>query len=336
MFTMNEPSESPLALPFNEALVPSSFLAQLNSAAESQVRRELAAIANSALKSAIAAAKFVFDADSGMQVVFEGGVPKGAKLMYDLAGRGLPILVDGKTKRTIKIARLASFTRQRVSLLTGAAFLVFEAAHLISNYDNAKRLKRVERSVSELVHANQMEMTSRLEAIYRYSKELLHGGLENLSEDDRRELHRQCRDLIELRARWRYDFERRLREIKAAGPGWVTHVVFWRKEEAHRKTCDKRATEAVDALEIIQLMHFSLMLQMSLAGASGHIEEFRVLTLPDECTVWRNLLRYAEARSEEICGRSNPEEFRPFLGALEELVEFWLPDAWEKQRVKIA
>ena len=140
---MNPTNDSPLALRFEEALQPSVFLTQLRTSAENQARREIASLANDALKSALAGAKFVLDS-SGMQVVFEGGIPEGAKLMRDVAGKALPTLVDGKTGKTLKIARGVSSSRKVVSATAGAALVIVEAAHMISGYDNAQRLKRVE------------------------------------------------------------------------------------------------------------------------------------------------------------------------------------------------
>jgi len=112
--------DSPLALKFDEALRPSIFLAQIANAAESQARRELAECGNQAFGTALAGAKFVMDSGT-MQVVFEAGIPKGAKLMQDLGGRILPKLIDGKTNRVLQTARAVSTTRKVVSVTAGAA-----------------------------------------------------------------------------------------------------------------------------------------------------------------------------------------------------------------------
>ena len=140
-------SDSPLALPFEQALQPSVFLTRLKQSAESQARREFGDLGNDALKAGIAAAKFVLD-KKGVKVVFEGGIPKGAKFMKDAAGKYLPKLVDGKTGRVLKTGRNASTVGKVAELSASAALVVVEAAHLISGHDNAKRLKKVERAAS--------------------------------------------------------------------------------------------------------------------------------------------------------------------------------------------
>lgn len=320
---MHTHSDSPLALKFDEALRPSNFLAQITNAAENQARRELAGCGNHAFGAALAGAKFVLESGT-MQVVFESGIPKGAKLMRDLSGRILPKLIDGKTNRVLQTARAVSTTRKVASVTAGAALIVVEAAHMISGYDNAKRLKRVEQSVDALVHAHESELKSRLEAIYRYSKELLHRDMGNLNEEDRRELHRQCRDLIELRARWRDTFQHRMSGIKSAEPSRLKKIFqFWRKDDLKREAQHERATEAFDTIEFVQLMHFSLMLQMSLAGASGRMEQFQSLTLVDEIHSWQRLSGFAKKRAEEITGGNVPPEFQCFLDEVDSMNEFW-------------
>lgn len=323
-------AHSPLALPFEKALTPSLFLGQIKDAGEHQVRSQIAEQGNRALGLALAGAKFVFDAGA-MQVVFEGGIPAGAKLMK-VAGKALPALVDGKTGRIIKWGRVASKGRVVASIAANAALIVVEAAHMISGHDNAKRLKKVERGVDTLVHAHRSELKSRLESIYRYSKEILHHDLDKLSEEDRRDLHRQCKPLMELRARWRDDFRHALQQIRSSEPSsfdkfwhWFK---FWRKDDLSQTNQTEREQEAFDALEIVQLMHFSLMLQMSLAGASGRMEQFTMLTLRDEVHSWTAVLEFANQRTSQITGTNVPIQFREFISSLEELVAFWSPEKW--------
>lgn len=323
---MESKNHSPLALPFDEALQPSRFLTQMTLAAENQVRHQLAEHGNRAFGLALVGAKFVVDSGT-MQVVFEGGIPAGAKLMRS-AKKALPVLVDGRTNKIIKLGRVASKGRVAASIAANAALVIVEAAHMISGYDNAKRLKKVERSVDALVHAHESELKSELESVYRYSKELLHGDIEALSENDRDKLHGQCQVLFKLRAQWRDAFRFRLNHIQKAEPGWLDRVLWWRKEQAQRKSRQDKAAESLSALESVQLMHFSLMLQMTLAGSAGKMEQFIMLTLHDECCSWTSLMDFARTRSREIGLDSDGAEFNEFLGAMEELVEFWSHDRW--------
>lgn len=123
---MNPESDSPLALRFEEAIQPSAFLVQLRTSAENQTRRELASLGSDAFKTALSTAKFVLDRD-GMQVIFEGGIPKGAKLMRDLGGKALPTLVNGKSGKIMKVGRVVSSGRKVVSAAAGAALVVVNA-----------------------------------------------------------------------------------------------------------------------------------------------------------------------------------------------------------------
>jgi hypothetical protein len=194
---------------------------------------------------------------------------------------------------------------------------------MISGHDNAKRLKVVERSVDRLVHAHESELKSRLEAIYRYSKELLHEGPAEISPEDKREIHRQCKELIELRARWRDDFRHMIGRIDKADPGTLNRIFFWNCDSAEKESRKEKAKEAMNALEVLQLMHFSLMLQMALAGAAGRMASFRELTLPDECKAWKDLAGFARRRVYEVTGTPRQASFRQFIEAVECLADFW-------------
>ncbi len=267
-----------------------------------------------------------------IQVVFEGGVPAGAKLMKS-AGKAMPVLVDGKTQQIITVGRAASKGRAAVSIAANSALIVVEAAHMISGHDNAKRLKKVERSVDRLEHAHESELKSRLEATYRYCKELLHDGPDALTVHDRSNLHLKCCELMELRARWRDGFRYQVTQIDRADAGWLNKLLWWRRDEAQAKSRQQKAQDVADTLEVVQLMHFSLMLQMALAGSAGKMEAFRTVTLEEECSSWRSLAELGRRRAAEIAGLDGAAEFGGFLDALDELVVFWSPDKWREQAI---
>lgn len=320
------PHVSPLALRFEEAITPSRFLVQVREASEQQLLREIAQHANQSLGVALAGAKIALEGGT-IQVVFKGGIPASAKLLK--SGKHLiPMLVDGKTNRFLKTATIVTKGRVAASVAANAALIVVEAAHMISGYDNAKRLKSVERGVDRLIHAHESRLKSKLEGIYRYSKELLHEGPNALCEEDRRALHHQVRELMQVRAEWRDDFKFRMSKVDRADPGWVSKVLFWKREAAMDKRRKSKAAESHSALEIVQLMHFSLVLQMALAGASGKMDPFCKCTLPDEAHLWRDLAEFGRQRVREIVNGDGQAEFNDFLNALEGLSEFWDPQRW--------
>ena len=325
-------SHSPLALPFEKAIQPSEFLLQIRRSAESDVLADLAKRGGREFGLAIAGARVILDKGT-VQVVFKNGIPAGAKLMKS-AGAQLPKLVDGRTGRILEVGRVASKGRAVASVAANAALIVVEAAHMISGHDNAKRLKLVERSVERLVLAHESALKARLEAIYRFSKEL-HHGTGPLSEEDKRELHRQCRDLFHLRAQWRDDFRHRLATVERAEAGWFNKILWWTRENAERQGRQTKAKESMDALEIVQLMQFSLMLQMSLASSAGKLDAFLHATLPDECRQWRDLADFGRQRAREIASGDEGKEFIDFLGHLNDVAGYWEILNREKQPPQI-
>jgi hypothetical protein len=159
----------------------------------------------------------------------------------------------------------------------------------------------------------------------------MRGDLNSLTEEDKRELHRQCPVLMELRARWRDDFRHRLGDIKPASAGWI-HILTRRRAKGLKIDRQRKAKNAIEALQMVQLMHFSLMLQMSLAGVAGRMDAFQDATLADECRSWRDLMIFTSRRANEICGAGEIQEFKPFLDAIADLVDFWSPDRWQEER----
>jgi hypothetical protein len=73
----------------------------------------------------------------------------------------------------------------------------------------------------------------------------------------------------------------------------------------------------------VQLMQFSLMLQMSLAGSSGRLDAFLRSTLPDECQQWRDVAEFGRQRAREIAGNAEEPEFADFLGHLDDIAGYW-------------
>lgn len=191
-------TSSPLSLPFELASEPTRFLAQIRESAESEVRADIIAAGTKPLATALATAKFVMDAGE-LTVVFPSGIPRGARLMQDKLGKQLPTLVDGKTDKILKTGRVSKGAKA-AKMTASAALIVVEAAHMISGHDNAKRLKKIEKAVAKLLHGQQTEMKARVEAIYRYAKEIAGPGSGKLLKADQNELGRLCLELMQLRA----------------------------------------------------------------------------------------------------------------------------------------
>ncbi len=239
--------------------------------------------------------------------------------MQDKLGRHLPKLVDGKTRRVLKSARVAKGAKA-AKMTASASLIVVEAAHMISGHDNAKRLKTIEKAVAKLLHGQQTEMKARVEAIYRYAKEIAGPGSGKLLKADQTELGRLCLDLMQLRAQWREDFLYELNQIDPAKADLLT----FKKDASYQKNLEKRIQRAGETLESVQWMHFTLLLQMTLASKAGRADRFIQHTLKDEAATWRALSKHAHTRALEITNKDSiPKEWKEVLGHLDSLSAVW-------------
>lgn len=311
-------SISPLSLSFYDASQPTRFLAEIQMAAEDEIRSDIAAAGNKPLAVALAGAKFVMDRRE-LTVVFPGGIPRGARIMKDELGRQLPKLIDCKTGRVLKTARVAKGAKT-ARMTASAALVVVEAAHAISAHDNAKRLKAIEKDVAKLANAHQSGLKARLEAIYRYAREIAGPGSGKLSRADQNELGRLCLDLMQLRAQWREDF---LFELSRIAPA-KSNLLTFNREASYKKNLTKRAEQAEVVLESVQWMHFTLLLQMTLSAQAGRADRFLSVTLADEAACWRSLADHASQRALEISGKNAvPGEWDRVLNHLRGLASVW-------------
>ncbi|MFT6862743.1 MAG: hypothetical protein ACJAVK_001302 [Akkermansiaceae bacterium] len=309
---------SPLALPFELASQPTSFLAQIRASAEDEIRADIRAAGTKPLGVALAGAKFVMDA-GGLTVVFPGGIPRGARLMKDKVGKHLPKLVDGKSGRILKCARVSKGAKA-AKMGASAALVVVQAAHMISGHDNAKQLQNIEKAVAKLLHGQQTEMKARVEAIYRYAKEIAGPGSGKLTKADQNELGRLCLDLMQLRAQWREDFIFELNQIDPA----KSDILTLNRKASYQKNLVKRAEHAESLLEAVQWMHFTLLLQMTLSAHAGRADRFLSVTLADEAASWRSLSDLASKRALEISGKKAlPENWDNVLDHLDGLASIW-------------
>lgn len=137
---------------------------------------------------------------------------------------------------------------------------------------------------------------------------------------------------MELRSQWRHQFMHELQKIEHADAGLVNRLLWWRRDKAEQRSRAARAAEAGASIELVHLMHFSLLLQTSLAAAAGNSDQFVNATLPDEEESWRRLQSFARRRAYEIVG-GRAKEFRPFLSALGDLVNVWSPAGVSRRRV---
>lgn len=309
---------SPLALPFELASQPLRFLEQIRLSAEDEIRAEIQAVSTKPLGLALAGAKFVMEKGQ-LQVVFPDGIPRGARLMQDKLGRQLPTLIDGKSGRVLAVGRVTTGAKA-AGLAASAAVVVVAAASAISDHDNARRLKKIEKDTARLVHAQQSELKARIEAIYRYAREIAGPGTAHLGEIERNEIGRLCLDLMQLRAQWRADFLHEIDRLDTAKADFLSTD----RKASYRKNLGKRADHAESVLESVNWMHFTLLLQLALSAKAGRADRFLSITLADEAATWDSLAKHTTRRALEISGKTAmPKQWDPLLDHLRGLAQVW-------------
>lgn len=304
-----------LPVPFEQALISSKFARELRRSAQRAIIADVQRNMGVPLKGA----KVVVSRGT-LRVAFDKGAT-GVRLMKDRTGRELPTLVNASGKTSAN-ARVVGRTTRVAGASVSAAIAVIEVAHIISDADNTKRLRKVEVGVDRLLRAHEAELKAKLQAIYSHAREMLSRGADALSDHERHELQRYCRELFEIRARWLDDLKFQLENLEPTEPGFVRRLVRVGKEKAHARVRRQRAAEAEGTLEILQLINFSLMLQMVLSAASGRTTEFRHITLPDEAQRLSSFCEFAKRRADEIAGADAPE-LKRFLQAIAGTVDVW-------------
>ncbi|MGI8431065.1 MAG: hypothetical protein ACR2MW_02075 [Chthoniobacterales bacterium] len=305
-----------LSLTFEDALVPSRFAQELRRSSKIYAVGEIQRSTGLSLQGAKALLE-----RGQMRVAFDKGA-KGVRLMRDKTGRELATLVNSTGKTTANARRVGKAARVATAT-TAAALVLVELAHVVSDQDNAIRLKKVEVGVDRLIRAHHAELKARLRSVYGRAKEILSHGASDLTDQDRQELQGYCGDLLEIRARWSDDFKFQLQQIEVAKPGFLRSVIRVGRDEAHARAKRARAAEATAELETLQLINFSIMLQMVLSAALARITEFQNITLPDEIERLLHLLEFAEQRATQIAGEDSTA-FQPFLQAIGDTIDVWI------------
>ena len=130
-----------------------------------------------------------------------------AVLLKTKSGQFLPVAKDPKTGRIIGSARIENGKALRQ--LGNISTLIFSAAHLISGYDNARKLSAIANDLKTILAYREHGMMAKLEAIYETLQEFDIKSLksrQNALEDLKLELKK-------LRNTWFRDIEYKLNAI---------------------------------------------------------------------------------------------------------------------------
>ncbi len=199
------------------------------------------------------------------------------RLLIDASGKKLPTLV-GASGKTVANARLLGPLAKGTTIAANIATAAITVAHVVSGIDLAKKMDRLNGKVDFLVAGRRIDQLSRLEGVYRHAKELLHGGIDDYSQ---KELHRLGRELFEIRSSWRGEISYHVSRLNKASESVNQFIAFF--ESMTRKSKDQKTADRVCACDTeIHLINVSIATHMALAQASGRLDTFLQVSLPDE------------------------------------------------------
>ncbi len=272
-------------VPFNEALQITPLLDELHRDAEHSLKRTLASqtgakisLIAQTVRRAATRGTFLSEHTSSAAKLLKSGK---ATFMGSKTGGNLANIVSKSSGKIVGNAKLAKGA-QAVSKLADITLAVITVAHVISGIDTARKLEAIGKDVRFLRDARRISQLSRLEAIYRYAKEIL---AEPLDDYARRDLHRLCLNLFELRAEWRRELLRELENVKDEEAGFWDFLTL--RKESVQLSYDQKKADALRRLRAeLDLMHCSIVIQMALAFAATKHEVFLTVSLPDEMREW--------------------------------------------------
>jgi hypothetical protein len=199
------------------------------------------------------------------------------RLLIDASGKRLPTLV-GASGKTVANARLLGPLAKGTTIAANIATAAITVAHVVSGIDLAKKMDRLNGKVDFLVAGRRIDQLSLLEGVYRHAKELIHGGVDDHSQ---KELHRLGRELFEIRSSWRGEISYHVSRLNKAPESVNQFIAFF--QSFSRKAQDQKIADTVCACDTeIHLINASLATHMALAQASGRLDTFLQVSLPDE------------------------------------------------------
>lgn len=276
----------PLALlPFEEALQITPLLDDLQKAAQATLVSELAQFPRDISSAALQAVslRMNWGTHAAEFTKETEALLRSSKLTLTKAKDGAKKFLSARNGRDfVENATLAKGAGTAAKLANVVAIAV-NVCHVVSGIDTARKVERISKDVQFLREARRVTQLSRLEAIYRHAKELLSGPV---GEYERHRLHDLTMSLFELRAEWRRELILNLDNVKNDEAGW-----FGVTSRANRQRgLDEEKRKVISRGEIeIQLMDFSIVLQMALAFAAGKHEAFLFVSMPDELRDWERV-----------------------------------------------
>lgn len=222
-----------------------------------------------------------------------------------------PTLLDASGK-IIENARIVSFPRC-MQALASVSSIVVSAAHIISSANLAQQIQEVDRKIDWLITVRNIDQWAKLEGIFYAARELC---AQPINEVRQMELRKMRRELRELRAALRREWQARLGQIPVNTSKFDDLIdmapFFGNMRQVNRQNQVKAALDETVAYPL--LLEFIWRLDLVLAIASQSEEGFS-LSLGDELSQIEQSFRLMEEKAEAV----NLEY--PFLAQYRELLD---------------
>ena len=268
-------------LHFDQALQITPLLDDLQASAQSSLAAELSLYPGDIISAALQIAS--------TKMHWSAHVAKFTQQTESLLQAGTYSLTKAKEGTTVFLsARNGKGFVENAKRLNGAklikaanlAAIAVNICHVVSGIDTARKVERISKDIHFLREARRVTQLSRLEAIYRYAKELLSGPV---GEHEQHRLHDLTMTLFELRAEWRRELVLKLENVENDEAGWFGFTF----QQYRQHNLDKIKQTTISQIKTeIELMDFSIILQMALSFAAGRHEAFLHVSLPDEMRDW--------------------------------------------------
>lgn len=225
-------------------------------------------------------------------------------------GEKLLIAVDKNGRRFISQAK--QIDPSAVSRIANIGALIVGTAHIISGYDNAKKIGRIDKKVDLQIELLGNDLSAQLEAIYESLKERLAAPD---SGEYKNHLFAMKHQLKELRCRWFLNMESNLKTMTNPSERGFLTKLFSRKKSSNQKII----LELANHQEPLHLIRFAIQMEQVIAEVLGESHGFYRLTVPDVQSQIRELSKLVDERREWIVKYSSESTPNELVAACERL-----------------
>lgn len=236
---------------------------------------------------------------------------KSGKLVEMTTKNGEKLLIATSKKTGNIVAHARKVDPTMVSKLSNVATGIVSAAHIISGYDNSKRLKSIQGKVNDVLRLMSQEKAATLEAAFETVKELSNRVP---TESEINQLRNVKFKLKELRSIWFSNVNDKL--LKITNPDKRS---WWQKKVSQRdSSLSGNIKNQFDEIgNEILLMRFSVQLELIISELLTDGDVFRDRTLPDIISQLQKTKHLASERQQWLSKISNPSDEIELLSKIE-------------------